>query len=168
MQTQLSLTIRIAALTLAAISSLSAAADDGRSVQSYCSAKTNQTYGFQCQGFAQFAPGAGLEPMTQVGVVSGSPTGVFDGYGTLSASIGSIRQHVRGQAIFQDRTCFGHITYKVWIALPNGTNGPELPSLDIDFAVVDGGEQILGAPNAFNATGADVPRIACKLVNIKR
>ena len=45
---------------------------------------------------------------------------------------------------------------------------PELPSLDIDFAVVDGGDQILGAPNAFNATGADVPRIACKLVNIKR
>ena len=99
---------------------------DQSSVQSSCSHKTDKIYGFVCQGFAQVVPGAGLEPIGQVGVVSGSPTGIFDGYATISASIGSVRQHVRGQAVFQDRTCFGHIQYRVWIALPNG-DGPELP-----------------------------------------
>lgn len=146
--------------------SLAVLADDGTSAQRHCSQKTNETYGFVCQGFAQVIPGAGLEPITQVGVVSGSPSGVFDGYGTVSASFGSVRQHLRGQAVFQDRTCFGHIQYRVWIALPNG-DGPELPRLDIDFAVVDGGKEILGSPNNFGGTGADVPRVTCRLVTTK-
>src|SRR3982751_3069773 len=102
--------------------SLSAVADEGHSVQSHCAAKTNHVYGLQCHGFAQVAPGLGLEPVTQVGTVSGSPTGVFDGYTIFSGSIGSVRQHVRGQAEFQDSTCFGRITYRVWVALPGGAN----------------------------------------------
>ncbi len=147
---------------------LPAVADDHGSVQSHCSARTNHVYGFQCQGFVQVVPGVGLEPVTEVGTVSGGPTGVFEGYATLNASIGTIRQHVVGQAEFQDRTCFGHITYKVWVALPGGVNGPELPPLDIDFAVVDRGDEILGAPTAFGQSGPAVPRLTCRLVNTKQ
>lgn len=160
--------VHAVALALGVASLSAAAADDPQSTQNFCSARTNHVYGFQCHGFAQVVPGVGLEPVTLVGTVSGSPTGIFEGYGTFSASIGSIRQHVIGQAVFQDRTCFGHIKYKVWIALPGGANGPELPPLDIDFAVVDGGDEILGSPNAFGSTGADVPRLTCRLVNVKR
>jgi hypothetical protein len=144
-----------------------AAAQDPGSVQRYCSHKTDRAYGYACQGFAQVNPAVGLEPVTLVGVVRGSPTGIFDGHATFSASIGSVRQHLNGQAIFQDRTCFGHIQYRVWILLPNGTDGPELPPLDIDFTTVDGGEQIFGAPNNFAGTGAAVPRLVCKLHDVK-
>jgi hypothetical protein len=146
---------------------LTSYADDHHSIQGDCAAKTSKTYGFQCQGQAQLIPGVGLEPITLVGTVSGSRSGLFDGYATLnSGSFGSLRQHLRGTADFQDRTCFGHIQYKVFIALPSG-NGPELPPLDIDFAVVAGGDEILGAPTGYGATGANVPRLACRLVNVK-
>ena len=149
-------------------SSFTAAANEGPSVQSYCAAKTSKTYGFQCQGQVQLSPGLGLEPVTLVGTVTGSRSGVFDGYGTLnSGTFGTIRQHLQGPAQFQDRTCFGHIQYRVWIALPGG-NGPELPPLDIDFTVVAGGNEILGAPTGYGATGADVPRLVCRLVNVVR
>ena len=155
-----------AALTLSA-ASLEAQAEDRVSVQSYCAAKTSKTYGFQCQGQAQLVPGAGLEPITLVGTVSGSRSGVFDGYATLnSGSFGTLRQHLRGPADFQDRTCFGHIQYKVFIALPSG-DGPELPPLDIDFTTVAGGDEILGAPTGYGAIGPNVPRLTCRLVNVK-
>jgi hypothetical protein len=147
--------------------SFAAAGDESQSVQSYCAAKTSKTYGFQCQGQAQLNPALGLEPVTLVGTVSGSPSGVFDGYATLnSGTFGTLRQHLIGPAQFQDRTCFGHIRYKVFVALPAG-NGPELPPLDIDFTVVAGGHEILGAPTGYGSTGADVPRLACRLVNVK-
>jgi hypothetical protein len=155
-----------AALTLGAVS-LTAAADDRNTVQSSCAAKTSNTYGFQCQGQAQLIPGAGLEPITLVGTVTGSRSGVFDGYATLnSGSFGSLRQHLHGPAEFQDKTCFGHIQYKVFIALPGG-DGPELPPLDIDFTTVAGGDEILGTPTGYGAVGANVPRLACRLVNVK-
>ena len=154
-----------AALALAA-ASVAAPPNDPASIQSHCSHKTDKIYGFVCTGFAQIVPGAGLEPIGQVGTVSGSPSGFFEGYGTISASIGSVRQHLRGQAVFQDQTCFGHIQYRVWIALPNG-DGPELPRLDIDFTTVDGGREILGSPNNFGGVGADVPRVTCRLVETK-
>jgi len=165
--THLSLiTLGVAALTLSA-ASFTAHADDRHSIQSYCAAKTSKTYGFQCQGQAQLVPGVGLEPITLVGTVSGSRSGVFDGYATLnSGSFGTLRQHLRGLAEFQDRTCFGHIQYKVFIALPSG-DGPELPPLDIDFATVAGGDEILGTPTGYGATGPNVPRLACRLVNVK-
>jgi len=147
--------------------SITAAADESQSVQSSCAAKTSKTYGFQCQGQAQLSPGLGLEPVTFVGTVTGSRSGVFDGYGTLNSSFGTLRQHLQGPAQFQDRTCFGHIQYKVWIALPTG-NGPELPPLDVDFTVVAGGNEILGTPTGYGATGADVPRLVCRLLNVVR
>jgi hypothetical protein len=154
-----------AATTVLGATCFSALADDQQSVQSQCSHKTNKTYGFQCQGFATLDPNVGLEPITQVGTVSGSATGVFEGRGTVSGSIGSVKQHLQGQAVFQDRTCFGHIQYKVWLVVPNGEI--PLPPLDIDFAVVAGGDEILGAPNNFGGIGAAVPRISCRLVNVK-
>jgi len=83
--THLSLiTLGVAALTLSA-ASFTAHADDRHSIQSYCAAKTSKTYGFQCQGQAQLVPGVGLEPITLVGTVSGSRSGVFDGYATLNS-----------------------------------------------------------------------------------
>ena len=105
-----------------------------------------------------------MEAVTFVGTVAGSNIGIFDGYGTFNSSLGSFRQHVMGPANFSDRTCAGHVTYRVWIALPNG-DGPELPMLDIDFVTVNGGFEILGTPNATaGVTGAGVPRLTCRLV----
>src|SRR6185295_17364970 len=107
-----------AALALSA-TSFPVLANDQGSVQRQCSQRTDTTYGYVCNGFAEVVPGLGLEPATLVGVVRGSPTGIFEGHGTLSASIGSVRQNLSGQAIFQNQTCFGHIQYRVWVALPD-------------------------------------------------
>jgi hypothetical protein len=153
----------IAALTFSA----AAMADEHSSVQRSCSETTRLTYGFQCQGQAQVIPGLGLEPVTLVGTVSGSESGVFDGRGIFNSSLGPIGQHLVGQAVFQDRTCFGHIKYRVFVSLPNGADGPELPPLDIDFATVDGGSEILGVPTGPGATGAAVPRLSCRLVKVR-
>lgn len=144
-----------------------ALADGPSSVQSTCAARTKGPYGFQCQGQAQVLPGLGLEPVTLVGTVAGSSSGRFDGRGTFSSSLGTLRQHLVGDARFQDRSCFGHIRYRVWLMLPDGSDGPELPPLDIDFTTVAGGFEILGTPNAPGATGADVPRLSCRLVKVR-
>src|SRR4030095_6959515 len=99
----------------------------------------------------------------------GSDTGVFDGYGTFSSSLGASRQHAVGQAVFQDKTCFRHIQYQIKLVLPNGSEmDVGIPPLDIDFIVVNGGFEILGTPNALpGATGAAVPRMSCRLGRIK-
>lgn len=154
------------ALTLGA-APVAAMADGQRSVQSVCAEKTEATYGFQCQGQAQVIPGLGLEPVTLVGTVAGSDAGIFDGRGSFNSSLGSLRQHLVGHADFQDKTCFGHIKYRVFLILPNGNDGPELPPLDIDFATVNGGSEILGTPNAPGASGAAVPRLSCRLVKVR-
>lgn len=141
---------------------------DAGSVQRTCSARTNTTYGFQCQGYATVSP-AGLEPVTFIGTVAGSETGIFDGYGTFSASNGSSRLHATGQATFQDKTCFGHIQYKQLAVFPDGSeHDVGLPPLDIDFATVDNGFEILGTPVALpGVTGAGVPRMSCRLVRVR-
>lgn len=115
----------------------------------------------------QVLPGQGLEPVTLVGSVAGSSSGRFDGRGTFSASLGTIRQQVVGDAQLQDRSCLGHIRYWAWLILPDGSDGPNLPPLDIDFTTVAGGFEILGTPNAPGATGADVPRLSCRLVKVR-
>ena len=142
-------------------------AGGGNTAQQFCSAKTNDLYGFQCQGYSNV--GVGLEPVTFVGTVAGSNSGVFDGYGTFSSSLGSSRQHAVGQAVFQDKTCFGHIQYQIRLVLPDGSEvDVGIPPLDIDFTVVNGGLEILGTPNALpGVTGAGVPRMSCRLVKIK-
>lgn len=157
------------ALALSA-ASCAASADSWGSAHA-CSAKIRGAYGFQCQGFANVnAPPdlPALEPVTLIGTVVGSDSGVFDGYGTFSSHLGSIRQHVVGQAVYQDKNCAGHIKYQIWVALPDGTDGPQLPPLDFDFAVVDNGFEILGTPNALpGVTGDLVPRLSCRLVRIR-
>lgn len=161
---------RVMALSMLAaimVAPCTVVADNPAAVQQTCAAKTRGTYGFTCQGFAQLWPGQGLEPVSIVGTVTGSPSGVFEGYPTFNASLGSLRQHVVGQAVFQDRSCFGHIQYRVWLVQPNGVDGPELPPLDIDFATVEGGGELLGAATGPGATGAAVPRITCRLVKVK-
>jgi hypothetical protein len=157
-----------AVLTLGAMTPAAVFAAGTNGVQDACSAKTKGPYGFQCQGYSNV--GAGLEPVTFVGTVAGSDTGVFDGYGTFSSSLGSSRQHAVGQAVFQDKTCFGHIQYQIKLVLPNGSEmDVGIPPLDIDFIVVNGGFEILGTPNALpGVTGAAVPRMSCRLVKIKR
>ena len=167
MDTRLTRLARGAAALAMAAASFGILADDRSSAQSYCSQKMNRTYGFVCQGFVQVVPGAGVEPVSQVGIQRGSPTGVFEGYATFNSSIGSVRQRASGQAVFHDRTCFAQIRYRVWLVLPNGALGPELPPLDADFVVVDGGKEVLGAPNNFAANGADVPRMTCRLVETR-
>jgi hypothetical protein len=154
-------------LTLGATTPATAFAAGTSGIQDACSAKTKGPYGFQCQGYSNV--GAGLEPVTFVGTVAGSDIGVFDGYGTFSSSLGSSRQHAVGQAVFQDKTCFGHIQYQITLVLPNGSEiDVGIPPLDIDFTVVNGGFEILGTPNALpGATGAAVPRMSCRLVRIK-
>ena len=161
---------RIAACAVAlplSVAPVAAFADGANAVQNACSAKTKGPYGFQCQGYSNV--GAGLEPVTFVGTVAGSDTGVFDGYGTFSSSLGSSRQHAVGQAVFQDKTCFGHIQYQIKLVLPGGNEvDVGIPPLDIDFTVVNGGFEILGTPNALpGVTGAAVPRMSCRLVKIK-
>jgi len=87
-----------------------------------------------------------LSPSFPMAMAPSCPGSTSTSRWSISASFGSVRQHVRGQAVFQDRTCFGHIQYRVWI---------------------DGGHEILGSPNNFGGIGADVPRVTCRLVETK-
>jgi hypothetical protein len=75
---------------------------------------------------------------------------------------------VAGRATF-GRNCFGHVDYTTnEILLPGGGVIP-LPTLSIDFTVVDDGKEILGTPVApAGVTGNLVPRLTCRLVKIRR
>lgn len=140
---------------------------DGGNLQSFCAAKIRQTYGLQCRGQTQVVPGLGLEPVTLAGTVSGDRAGVFNGTSVFNSSFGAARQRVVGQAVFQDHSCFGHIRYRIFLQLPGGGDGPELAPLDIDFAVANGGDEILGTPTALaGVTDAAVPRMNCRLVKV--
>jgi hypothetical protein len=126
-------------------------------------AKTNHSYGFQRHGWAGVGPGPLLEPVTSLGVVSGSRTGEFEGTGTFNSSLGAAKQRVSGQAVFHDRSCAGHIQHQVWLVLPG--QEVSLPPLDIDFATVNGGADVLGEPTALpGAVDHTVPRMACRLM----
>jgi hypothetical protein len=134
-----------AASTLASLPPAASAGGEG-SVQRVCAARTSGTYGFQCQGLASV--GAGLEPVTFLGTVSGSASGLFEGTGVFSSSLGSARQRVTGVAQFYDHTCAGHIQYRIFLLGPTGQDLLELAPLDIDFVTVAGGREVLGTPNA--------------------
>jgi hypothetical protein len=139
---------------------------DGGTTQNFCAAKTRQTYGFQCTGQVQLVPGLGLEPVTFAGTVTADRNALFAGYGTFNSSFGAARQRLVGQALFQDRSCFGRIHYRVFLQLGGGSEA-ELAPLDIDFSVVNGGKEILGTPTALaGVTGAAVPRLTCRLVKV--
>jgi hypothetical protein len=105
--------------------------------------------------------------VTFVGTVAGSDSGLFDGVGTFNSSLGSNAIHVVGQANFK-KNCFGHIQYQQFLVLPNGVEVNLQSPLDIDFAVVGGGFEILGTPVALpGVTGGAVPRLTCRLVEIQ-
>ena len=150
------------------ISSFSSMAAADPSVQQTCAAKTRATYGFQCHGFAALGP-AGLEPATFGGSVTSNSSAFFDGTGYLNSSLGRLKQHFAGQAVFSDRACTGSISYRVWLVLPDGNDGPELPPLYVDFTTVKNGDEILGVPSnpTPGASGAAIPRLNCRLVKVK-
>ena len=144
-----------------------------------CFAMAKGAYGFNCTGSA--STGASLEPIGFGGVVQGSATGFYEGYGTFNSSGGSAHTHFSGQANYgknceghadceavTTKNCWGHIDYTTYEILVPGGAIP-LPPVAVDFAVVDGGREILGTavPSIPGATGDFVPRFACRLVKIR-
>lgn len=128
--------------------------------------RTRGVYGFQCTGSLNM--GQGLVPATLVGVVTGDGRGGFAGRGTANSPLGSLPQRLSGRAT-QDAGCFGRVTYDVnQLEVPPGSgNWIDLPPLVIDFAVVNGGGEILGAPISLAGNGDDVPRLTCRLVKVR-
>lgn len=160
-------TILLAAAAAAAfIGASSGIANAEPSVQRHCAAKLRGTYAFQCHGFATANPAVGLEAVTFVGSVDSNAAGVYEGLGIFNSSLGRVRQHLVGQAEYVDRQCTGSIQYRVWLVLPDGSDGPELPPLYADFVVGKDGREILGVPSnpTPGASGGAVPRLNCRLL----
>src|SRR3982750_3116340 len=153
-----------AAATVCLIGSTALAKEKDDALQRACAAKTRGPYGFQCSGTASTP--VGFEAVTFIGTVAGNSTGFFDGVGTFNSGAGSNIIHSRGQAVFTNR-CFGHIQYQQLIVTPGGEFDLHQP-LDVDFAVVNGGQEILGTPVATlpSDRGPAVPRMSCRLVKI--
>jgi hypothetical protein len=146
-----------------------------------CFAMAKGAYGFNCVGSA--FTGAALEPISFGGVVEGSATGFYEGYGTFNSSNGSAHTHFSGQVNYgkncaghadceaaTTKNCWGHIDYTTnEILVPGGVI--RLDPVSVDAAVVDGGREILGTPVPIpsipGATGDFVPRFACRLVKIR-
>ncbi len=150
------------ALGAAAVAAPALASDTG-SVQRSCAVRNMGPYGFQCQGWVNVGPG--LEPVTFLGTVEGSPAGIYNGTGVFNSSLGSARQRVSGQAIFQDRSCAGQVRYRVWLLTPAGE--VPLPDLEVDFVPVSNGRETLGTATAApGVAGAAVPRMNCRLVRM--
>jgi hypothetical protein len=145
-----------------------------------CFAMGKGVYGFNCSGSA--SAGGALEPVSFGGVVQGNATGFYEGYGTFNSSGGSVHTHVSGQAnygknceghadceAFTAKNCWGHIDYTTDEILLPGGGVVSLPPVSVDFAVVDGGREILGTPvpSFPGATGDFVPRFTCRLVKVR-
>ena len=169
------------AATLAYVVPVAAVADGlrGHATANACFAMAKGAYGFSCIGSA--FTGASLEPISFGGVVEGSATGFYEGYGTFNSSSGSAHTHVAGQATYGKnceghadceavtaRNCWGHIDYTTNdLLLPGAVKS--LGTVSVDFAVVDGGREILGTPvpSVPDLTGDFVPRFTCRLVKIR-
>lgn len=144
-----------------------------------CFAMGKGAYGFNCVGSA--FTGAALEPIGFGGVVEGSATGFYEGYGTFNSSNGLWHTHFAGQVNYGNnceghadceaatrKNCWGHIDYTTnEILVPGGVK--PLPPVSVDAAVVDGGREILGTavPIPPGLTGDFVPRFTCRLVKIR-
>ena len=129
-----------------------------------CAAKAKGLYGVQCHG--NTFNGVEFDQVTLIGTVEGNERGVFEGYVTYNSDLGSLNNHVMGQATF-GRNCFGRI---VWttneILLPGGGVIP-LPPATVDFIAVDDSREILGAGVAPGMVGDAVPRLVCRLVRTR-
>ena len=161
---RLSLVFTAATLCATSAAPITVDGDGDRNSPSCNLRMTRGSYGFQCHG-SSFT-GTVHEPVTFVGTVDGDGAGTFDGFGTFNSSAGSASTHVRGSGTLSPR-CFGHVDYTTnEILLPDGGT-VQLPPVSFDFAVVDGGKEILGTGVApAGVTGDFVPRLTCRLVRI--
>jgi len=131
---------------------------------------TEGLYGFNCTGFfPPTTPGStALQPIGFVGFVRGDGKGRFHGPATVSLDFGSLPARIDGQATLDPaRECLGRVSYTTFeIEFAPGywvNVGPAT----FDFAVVAGGDEILGSATAPGATGSGVPRMQCRLVKAK-
>jgi len=105
-----------------------------------------------------------------VGYVRGDGRGRFFGDVSLNsgAAIGTIHEKVDGQATLDaTRGCLGTVVYdKNKIEVAPGVFVPG-PPLIAEFAIVEGGHEILGLPVEPGQAGDAVPRMACRLVKTR-
>lgn len=131
---------------------------------------TEGLYGFNCTGFfPPTTPGAStLQPIGFVGYVRGDGRGRFYGPATVSLDFGSLPARIDGTATLDPtRECLGRVVYTTFeIEFAPGVWQNVGPST-FDFAVVAGGDEILGSATAPTATGLGVPRMQCRLVRVK-
>jgi len=109
-----------------------------------------------------------------VGYIHGDGHGRFFGDVSLNtgAPIGTIHEKVDGQAtIDRARGCIGTVVYdKNSIEIAPGVFTPpgSAPKLTAEFAIVDGGHELLGMPVEPGQSGDALPRLACRLVRTSR
>ena len=127
-------------------------------------------YGFQCSGFLPpVTPGAtDVQPASFVGYTRTNEKGEIEANFTLNTALGSLPSRASGKVTFDPtRACIGTVVYdknQIEVAPGVWVDGPPLSA---DFAVVHGGDELLGVPTAFpGQTGALVPRAACRLVRV--
>jgi len=145
------------------------ALSEGRSTQACSFRNTEGLYGFNCMGFfPPTTPGSStLQPIGFVGFVRGDGRSRFFGDATVSLDFGSLPARLDGQATLDPaRSCLGRVSYTTFeIEFAPGVWQNVGPAT-FDFAVVDGGKEILGSATAPNGTGIAVPRMACRLVKV--
>ena len=147
----------------------SPARSEGRSTKACSFRNTEGLYGFNCTGFfPPTTPGSSaLQPIGFVGFVRGDGKGRFFGDATVSLDFGSLPARLDGQATLDPaRSCLGRVSYTTFeIEFAPGVWQNVGPAT-FDFAVVDGGKEILGSATAPAGTGFAVPRMACRLVKV--
>src|SRR5215831_18708392 len=142
--------------------------DEGQNVCSF--RDTEGLYGISCVGALQPGPGTPFGPAAMVGYIRGDGRGRFFGDVSLNsgAAIGTIHEKVDGQATLDaTRGCLGTVVYdKNKIEVAPGVFVPG-PPLIAEFAIVEGGHEILGLPVEPGQAGDAVPRMACRLVKTR-
>jgi hypothetical protein len=135
-------------------------------------ANTEGLYGFTCSGFypRTDATGAivGQQPIGVVGVLHGDGRGHYSADATLSSDYGSLPWRLEGDATLDaKRNCLGRVVYTTNQLTLDSGYVLNLPPATFDFAVVGGGEEILGSATAPGLFGDAVPRLACRLVRVQ-
>ena len=145
--------------------------EDGAGVCSF--RNTEGLYGISCVGALQPGPGTTFGPAAMVGYIRGDGHGRFFGDVSLNtgAPIGTIHEKVDGHSsVDPSRGCIATVVYdKNSIEVAPGVWSPpgSAPPLIADFAIVEGGHEILGLPVQPGAAGDAVPRLACRLVRTR-
>jgi hypothetical protein len=147
------------------------AGNDDHRPGGHCSIRSIEgLYGIQCSGFLPpVTPGAtDVQPASFVGYTRTNARGEVEASFTLNTALGSLHSRASGTATLDHtRECIGTVVYdknQIEVAPGVWVDGPPLSA---DFAIVHGGDELLGAPTAFpGQTGALVPRAACRLVRV--